>query len=157
MFRLRCRWHARIFLGLFLSLGAIVHAAAQTEQQVDATMDFLYGAHAPYHAFFERFQKAVAVANKSAVADLVLYPITLVSLNGKDLILHSRKDFIMHYDTIFTPKRVAIVEHQTYATLFARDEGVMIGQNGEIWFSGICRDSACKDVTIKITALNPTY
>ncbi len=119
-------------------------------------MDFLYGAHAPYHAFFERFQRAVAVGNKSAVADMVLYPITLAGLNGEKLVLDSRKAFITHYDTIFTPKRIAIVEHQTYATLLPRDEGVMMGQSGEIWFSGICRDSRCKVIKIKIIALNPS-
>lgn len=153
----RHRWHARVLLALFLVLGGIVSATAQTEQEVDARMDYLFGAHAPYHEFFDRFQKAVAVADKSAVAGMIAYPVTVRGPDGKNLILRSTKDFIRHYDSVFTPKRVAIVEHQTYATLFARDEGVMIGQSGEIWFSGICHDSACKDVAIKITAFNPTY
>lgn len=150
-------WHARVLLALFLALGGVVSATAQTDQEVDARMDYLFSAHAPYHEFFDRFQKAVAAADKSAVAGMISYPITVRGSNGKNLILRSTKDFIRHYDTVFTPKRVAVVEHQTYATLFARDEGVMIGQSGEIWFSGICRDSACKDVTIKVTAFNPVY
>lgn len=157
MLYVRRRWHARIILTLFLTLGGVVDATAQTDQQVDARMDYLFGAHAPYHEFFDRFRKAVAVADKSAVADMVAYPIVVVGRNGKDMTLRSRKDLIAHYDAVFTPKRVAIVERQTYATLFARDEGVMIGQSGEIWFSGICHDSACKDVAIKVTAINPTY
>jgi hypothetical protein len=45
------------------------------------------------------------------------------------------------------------VAKQTYATLFANWQGVSIG-DGEIWFSGICSNEACKQQTVRITAIN---
>jgi hypothetical protein len=48
---------------------------------------------------------------------------------------------------------VAALARQTYATLFARPEGVMVG-DGEIWFSGICADETCAEVTVRIIAIN---
>ena len=53
-----------------------------------------------------------------------------------------------------TPKVLAAIKRQTYASLFANDRGVMIG-DGEVWFSAVCRDAACKDAPIRIIAINP--
>lgn len=41
---------------------------------------------------------------------------------------------------------------QTYATLFARERGMMIGA-GELWFGGTCSDPACQQPWI--IAINP--
>lgn len=147
-------------LGIALAFGSVPFAVAQTDTQsdaqtdqaVDARMDFLFGSHVPYRQFFGQLQQAVARADKPAVAGMVKYPIT-VALHGKKVTLRTKRDFVAHYDAIFTPKLVDLVAHQTYATLFSRDQGVMIG-GGEIWFSGICRDKTCKDVSIKIITLN---
>ncbi|MFM0644255.1 hypothetical protein PQR14_07970 [Paraburkholderia bryophila] len=151
-------------LGVALAFGPVPSAVAQTaaqtdtqsdaqtDQAVDARMDFLFGSHVPYRQFFDQLQQAVARADKPAVAGMVKYPIT-VALHGKKVTLRTKRDLVAHYDAIFTPKLVDLVAHQTYATLFSRDQGVMIG-GGEIWFSGICRDKTCKDVSVKIITLN---
>ena len=57
------------------------------------------------------------------------------------------------YDRILAAQVVAAIEAQTYATLFGRDQGVMIG-SGEVWFSGICSDTACQLPTVRIIAIN---
>lgn len=151
-------------LGVALALGCVPFAVAQTgaqadtqseaqtDQAVDSRMDFLFGSHVPYRQFFDQLKQAVARGDKPAVAGMVKYPIT-VALHGKKVTLRTKRDFVAHYDAIFTPKLVDLVAHQTYATLFSPDQGVMIG-GGEIWFSGICRDKACKDVSVKIITLN---
>lgn len=155
---------AGVLLGVALAFGSVPSAVAQTaaqtdtqsdaqtDQAVDSRMDFLFGSHVPYRQFFDQLKQAVARADKPAVAGMVKYPIT-VALHGKKVTLRTKRDFVAHYDAIFTPKLVDLVAHQTYATLFSRDQGVMIG-GGEIWFSGICRDKTCKDVSIKIITLN---
>ena len=126
--------------------------SAQSDQEVDARMDALFGAHEPYHAFFDRLQRAVAAGDRNAVASMVAYPIA-VHRAGKDTTLRTRRDFVAYYPSIFTPKLVDIVARQKYATLFVRDQGAMIG-DGEIWFSGVCRDQACTQSDVRITAFN---
>lgn len=140
--------------GLCIAAALICSGAAfaQTDQDVDARIDALFGAHEPFRAFFDRLQQAVAAGDKNAVADMIAYPIA-VHRAGKDTTLRSKRDFIANYPSIFTPQLVDIVARQKYATLFVRDEGAMIG-NGEIWFSGVCRDNACKQSDVKITAFN---
>jgi hypothetical protein len=127
-------------------------AFAQTDQEVDARMDALFGAHEPYRAFFDRLQHAVAAGDKKAVADMVSYPVA-VHRAGKETTLRTKRDFIAQYQSIFTPQLVDVVARQKYATLFVRDQGAMIG-DGEIWFSGVCRDNACTQSDVKITAFN---
>ena len=115
---------AGALLSIALAFGSIPSAVAQsdaqTDQAVDARMDFLFGSHVPYRQFFDQLQQAVARADKPAVAGMVKYPIT-VALHGKKVTLRTKRDFVAHYDAIFTPKLVDLVAHQTYATLFSRD------------------------------------
>ncbi|KMZ11699.1 hypothetical protein BHUM_04189c [Candidatus Burkholderia humilis] len=112
----------------------------------------LFGKHEPYHAFFDKLKRAVAAKDKNAVAGMVAYPVAVHRANAQ-IIVRTRKEFLARYDQIFTPKLVDTVGRQDYATLFVRDEGAMIG-DGEIWFSSVCRDHACKQPDIKITAFN---
>ncbi|MDR5782843.1 hypothetical protein QCE63_25895 [Caballeronia sp. LZ065] len=148
---------SRLFAGIGLAATLALPAAsfaqgAQTETDVDARMDALFGAHEPYRAFFERLQHAVAAGDKKAVAELVSYPVA-VHRAGTETTLRTKREFIARYPSIFTPTLVDIVARQKYAALFVRDQGAMIG-NGEIWFGGVCRDKACKQSDVKITAFN---
>ncbi len=122
-------------------------AHAQTAAEVDASLDALFGAHAPYRQFFDALQKAVGAGDKAAVAALVDYPFQ-ARIAGKAVKLRDAAHFIADYDKIVTPKVKQAVAGQTYATLFANWQGVMIG-DGEVWFSGVGKDNA-----VKITAIN---
>ncbi|SAL01303.1 hypothetical protein [Caballeronia ptereochthonis] len=143
-----------ILTGLAVAAALAIPGAAfaQSDQEVDARMDALVGAHEPYRAFFDRLQHAVAAGDRNAVADMVSYPIT-VRAAGRKTTLRSKRDFVARYQSIFTPKLVDTVARQKYATLFVRDQGAMIGDGG-IWFSGVCRDEACKRSDVRITAFN---
>nr|MBF0685985.1 hypothetical protein [Pseudomonas sp.] len=68
--------------------------------------------------------------------------------------MFSDKDFLAHYDSIFTPSVVAAVQEQTYETLFVRDSGASFG-NGQIWLSGACVDSTCRTRVPKVITVNP--
>lgn len=124
-----------------------VSVNAQTAAEVDSSLDALFGAHQPYHQFFEHLQKAVAADDKAAVAALVDYPFQ-ARINGKAVKLRDAAHFVADYDKIVTAKVKHAVAGQTYETLFANWQGVMIG-DGEVWFSGVGKDNA-----VKITAIN---
>ena len=137
-------------LALAAALAALPQlSAAQTVAETNASLDQLYGEHAPYQAFLATLQKAVAAGDKAAVAGLVSYPLK-TSLGGKTVTLRDAHHFAAAYDQILTAKVKKALAAQQYATLFANDEGVMVG-DGEIWFSGI---GAAKPATVRITAIN---
>lgn len=136
-----------LLVAMVMTTAGAMSTSAQTAPEVDATLDSLFGAHAPYRQFFETLQKAVTADDKAAVAALVDYPFQ-ARINGKAVKLRDAAHFAADYDKIVTPKVKHAVAHQTYATLFANWQGVMIG-DGEVWFSGVGNDN-----TVKITAIN---
>jgi len=136
-----------------LAMAAAAPAFAQSDEETSARLDALFGAHEPYEAFLATLKDAVLAENKSSVAALIAYPLA-AKIAGEPVTFGSEEDVVRRYDRLFTPPVVAAVEDQTYATLFATAEGVMIG-DGEIWFGGICGDEACSEVSVKIIAVNP--
>lgn len=129
--------------------------AAQTDDAgaVNARLDALYGSHQAYRDFFETLKQNVAHGRKDRVAVMVEYPIT-VSINGVKQRVKNKQRFLANYRSIVTPKIEKAIRDQQYARLFARDSGIMIGSQGEVWFSGICEKADCKAVRIKIIAIN---
>ena len=143
---------AAALLGAVATVSLAPHAAAQSEQEVNARLDALFGDHRPYRAFFAELQAAVAAGDRDALAAMIGYPLSVV-IDGSTVTVASRPDFVTRFDRIFTAQVVAAIETQTYATLFARDQGVMIG-SGEVWFSGICGETACRLPAVKIIGIN---
>jgi hypothetical protein len=127
-------------------------AVAQSDKEMNSRLDELFGQHELYHTFFADLKRAVSAGDRQAVAAMVDYPI-IVSIGGKDVKIKSGKDFVLHYDHIFSDKIVTAVEKQTYAALFANDQGIMIG-DGEIWIDGICLDHDCTKQAVKIITFN---
>jgi hypothetical protein len=142
-----------VCLCMALSIAAVAPAFAQSDQETSARLEALFGAHEPYEAFLARLKDAVSAEDKRAVAAMIAYPLE-TRIAGKPATFGSEEDLVRRYDRLFTPSVVAAVEGQTYATLFATAEGVMVG-DGEIWFSGICGDETCSEVSVKIIAINP--
>lgn len=122
-------------------------ARAQSTADIDAALDSVFGAHAPYRQFFETLQKAVAADDRPAVARLVDYPFQ-ARIGGKAVKVRDAAHFVADYDRIVTPKVKRAIADQTYATLFVNWQGVMIG-DGEVWFSGVGSNPV-----VKITAIN---
>lgn len=123
-------------LAIAVSVGmASLPAHAQTAADVDTTLDQLFGEHAAYATFFEALKTAVAAGDKQAVSAMVDYPFT-ARIGDKALTIRDAAQFVADYDTVITPKVKDAIAAQTYETLFANWQGVMIG-NGELWFSGV--------------------
>lgn len=127
-----------------------VGAWAQSAADMDKSLDALFGGHKPYADFFARLQTAVASGDKATVAGLVDYPFQ-ARIGGKAVKIKDAAHFSADYDKVITAKVKAAVAKQTYATLFANWQGVMIG-DGEIWFSGVGKDA--NHMAVKITAIN---
>jgi hypothetical protein len=121
--------------------------------ETNARLDALFGAHQPYEQFLHALRRATDGGNWTEVATMIAYPIS-VTISGKKTKLRSQKVFVALATEIMTPKVIAAIHTQAYSGIFANAEGVMIG-DGEVWFSGVCRDSACTNPPIKITSIHP--
>lgn len=130
-------------------------AYATNDHTVDRRIDQLMGAHThqQYRTFFNQFKAAVIKHDKAKVAKLINYPMT-APVQGKDRVITNPEQFIALYDQIFTVSRQKLVAQQQYKNLFANSNGIMIGQQGEIWFSGICEDTRCQRFTVKVIRIN---
>lgn len=139
------------FLGMaaatLVALAAPLPVLANPVAEMNNTLDTLFGDHTRYHTFFDNLKKAVAAGDKAAVAAMIEYPFQ-VRIGGKSLKIRDAAHFIADYDQVITAKVKNALQGQTYETLFANWQGVMVGQ-GEIWFSGV----GDADV-IKVTAIN---
>jgi hypothetical protein len=94
--------------------------------------------------FFLEVQDDVRTNNKEQLARLVHYPITIHSIDGKDIEIHGEDEFVANYEKIATPKWKGVILAQKPEKLFTNWEGVMV-HRGEMWFGPICLDgSACQ-------------
>jgi hypothetical protein len=121
-------------------------AFAQSSADTDTSLDQLFGEHKPYADFFAKLQKAVAANDKATLAGMVDYPFQ-ARIGGKAVKIRDAAHFAADYDKVVTAKVKDAVAKQTYATLFANWQGVMVG-DGEIWFSGVGEPSQVKIIAI---------
>lgn len=112
---------------------------------LDERTQFLFGDPANVVIdFFLEIQDYVRTGNKEKLASLVLYPITIHSIDGKDVEIQNEEEFIANYEKIATPKWKGVILAQEPAKLFTNWQGVMVNR-GEMWFGPICVDgSACQ-------------
>ena len=149
-------WHA---LAVLLIIGGspigAVHATDTSTgpRDVDARLDALFGSHESLKQFLISLKKDSANKRWPAIAALVAYPIK-IRLGGHLIRIRNPSEFMAHSEEVLTPRVLAAIERQTYGSLFANAQGVMIG-DGEVWFSAVCRSADCKNAPIKITAINP--
>jgi hypothetical protein len=143
-------------VALLLSAGAdapVSLAAQGTGADADARLDLLFGEHDPYRNFFYELQAAVAAHAREQVAAMISYPLK-ARVHGRVLQLRNPQQFDAHYDELLPPKTQDLIAQQSFDSLFANSQGVMIG-NGQIWFAGVCTDELCSARPIRIIAFNP--
>ena len=121
---------------------------------VNQAIDVVLGDHVRYEAVIRQLQRAVAANDTAAVAALVNYPFVTVR-DGESLRVADAEAFVREYDRIMTPPIAEAIKRQKYSQLMVNYKGVMFG-NGEAWVNGICKDDACKDVDVRVVALQPT-
>ena len=121
---------------------------------VNQAIDEVLGDHVRYEAVIRQLQRAVAANDTAAVAALVNYPFVTVR-DGESLRVADAEAFVREYDRIMTPPIAEAIKRQKYSQLMVNYKGVMFG-NGEACVNGICKDDACKDVDVRVVALQPT-
>ena len=121
---------------------------------VNQAIDEVLGDHVRYEAVIRQLQRAVAANDTAAVAALVNYPFVTVR-DGESLRVADAEAFVREYDRIMTPAIAEAIKRQKYSQLMVNYKGVMFG-NGEAWVNGICKDDACKEVDVRVVALQPT-
>jgi hypothetical protein len=135
-------------------IGAVHATDTSTDpRDVDASLNALFGSHESLKQFLNSVKEDSANKRWPAIAALVAYPIK-IRLAGYLLRISNASEFMAHSEELLTPRVLAAIERQTYGSLFANAQGVMIG-DGEVWFSAVCRSADCKNAPIKITAINP--
>lgn len=120
-------------------------AVAQSVTEMNETLDSLFGEHERFETFFTELQQAVTNDDADALAQMVAYPIS-VTIDGESVEIAGESEFVTDFDQIFTSDVKDAVTSQSYETLFANWQGVMIG-DGEVWFSIV-------DDAPRITAIN---
>ena len=132
------------------SVAEVVDDPLAVNQAIDEVLDD----HVRYEAVIRQLQRAVAANDTAAVAALVNYPFVTVR-DGESLRVADAEAFVREYDRIMTPPIAEAIKRQKYSQLMVNYKGVMFG-NGEAWVNGICKDDACKDVDVRVVALQPT-
>jgi hypothetical protein len=86
--------------------------------------------------FLARLKQAIAADDHATVAAMMKYPLTVYSSGGRPMAYRDATALSANYAPVFTPEVKAAVAAAKADDLFARDQGVMIG-NGEIWMNEI--------------------
>jgi hypothetical protein len=102
--------------------------------------------------FLNQIKDFVADNKRTELAGLVYYPID-VYIGETRTAISNADQFIQKYDQIINPQVRDAVKNQKDEELHCGSDGVGL-THGEIWFSGICTDSSCKEYTIYIIAIN---
>jgi len=84
----------------------------------------------------QKFKNAVIVQDKRKVASLVNYPIS-VKIEDKTVVIKKREDFIKMYNKIFNRPIFDQIKESVPHNMFAKADGVMLGDHGEIWIGSI--------------------
>jgi hypothetical protein len=146
-----------LMCAFLLAKPTLLYAAVEAEpldrEATDSRLDELFGAHRPYEKFLQTLKECAAAKDWQSLAALVAYPIT-IKIVGRRMRIASSEQFFEHANALLSARVITAILQQQYEKLFANGSGVMIG-DGEIWFSGICKDTRCIDRSIKITAINP--
>ncbi len=135
-----------------LALLMAAPAMAQTTEDVDKRIDDVLKNHVPYETAFVDLQSALEANDLDALSEFMQFG-TPFYLNGKQVTLKDAEEFKARVDEFFNDKVKKAVTSQTYDTLFVNADGVMFGV-GQLWLAGICRDSACNEFDVKISAFN---
>jgi hypothetical protein len=142
-------------LRLAVLLFALLFAApalALTSEEVDLRIDEILKDHIPYETAYVDIRAALEANDLDALGEHMIYG-TPFLLNGQRVTLKDVDEFKARFGDFFNEKVKKVVLDQTYETLFVNADGVMFGV-GQLWLTGICRDEACAEFDVKISAFN---
>jgi len=84
------------------------------------------------HANATRFWLGVKNGNKKEVASMLAYPVR-AQVNARKVSLRNAKEFLKHYDAIFSGAYRDAVVNSVPHNMSASWRGIMLGEKGEVW------------------------
>ncbi len=141
-----------VFLAAITGAAGAAAAEPAPASPTEARLDALFGSHEPYRTFLADLQRAVAARDRQQIVAMVSYPLR-TNLAGHVVKL-GPKQLLAHFDELLPQKTLDAITSQSFDTLFANSQGVMIG-SGEVWFAAVCAARDCSAPPIMITAINP--
>ena len=129
-----------------LLLLVLVFSAATLARDTEKALQHMFGDGPAYKAFFEQFQQAARRHDKPAMLALIEYPLSVEE--GKPR-LFDAEQAARDFDEIFDQRRLAIISSQNFDQLHISTAGAAFG-SGEIWFGGVCGETSCAQMQIKI-------
>jgi hypothetical protein len=85
-----------------------------------------------FHVWYSKFQKAIELDQKAAVARMVCYPIVVTwiddKFNVKNRTIHTETQFLQEYDQIITSHTKQVIEALHWPNLFNNSDGITLGQ-----------------------------
>jgi len=126
-------------------------SSAGASDEARGRIDKLLGDADQYEHVFKELQQGVASGDRAAVATLMRYPLR-VDTDGNTREIADAATFQREYDSIVTPPVARAITAQSFDTVFANWQGVMIG-NGQVWLNGTCEDTACTRSDVKVVTI----
>lgn len=126
-------------------------AAAQDAGQARTRIERVLGDADSYERVFKALQQGVASEDRAAVATLMRYPLRVETAAGKREIADAAA-FQRDYAQIITTPVAQAIAAQSFDTVFANQQGVMIG-SGQVWLNGTCVDQACSRSDVKVVTI----
>lgn len=126
-------------------------AAAQDAGQARTRIERVLGDADSYERVFKALQQGVASEDRAAVATLMRYPLRVETAAGKREIADAAA-FQRDYAQIITTPVAQAIAAQSFDTVFANQQGVMIG-SGQVWLNGACVDQACSRSDVKVVTI----
>lgn len=126
-------------------------AAAQDAGQARTRIERVLGDADSYERVFKALQQGVASEDRAAVATLMRYPLRVETAAGKREITDAAA-FQRDYAQIITTPVAQAIAAQSFDTVFANQQGVMIG-SGQVWLNGTCVDQACSRSDVKVVTI----
>lgn len=116
-----------------------------------ARIERVLGDAAAYEKVFTALQLGVASGDRARVAALMRYPLR-VDVAGAQRQIRDAATFEREYDSIITGNVARTIAAQNFDTVFASQQGVMIG-NGQVWINGTCVDAACARSDVRVVSI----
>ncbi len=96
----------------------------------------------------ETFRKAVMNGDNQTVVSMIRYPIT-VYISHQKTTIEDRRDMLANYDVVFSPGYRNAIADSIPRDMFARYDGIMLGDHGEVWFDERGRVTALNNILSK--------
>ncbi|MGH7522861.1 MAG: hypothetical protein ACREK8_00975 [Gemmatimonadales bacterium] len=104
-------------------------------------------------ASLQRFQAAVASGNRTAIADMVAYPLRVNRGPEQHTVIAGRKDLLARYAAVFTADVRRAIAATNLNDVLGGVDGVAVGR-GAAWFTSTCTSTRPIKCQVRLSSIN---